>query len=85
MNYIPISFRVASLALGKSYDCPRASKVTLKDLGKKITSSHYHQVAAVDLLCDGVGEVCGGSLREDRLDILRKVMEESKIAGKYDW
>ena len=27
-----ISFRVASLALGQSYDCPSASEVTLKDM-----------------------------------------------------
>ena len=29
-----ISFRVASLALGQSYDCPSASEVTLKDMSK---------------------------------------------------
>ena len=28
--YLPISFRVASLTLGQSYDCPGASEVTLK-------------------------------------------------------
>ena len=27
-------FRVTSLALGQSYDCPSASEVTLKDMGK---------------------------------------------------
>ena len=32
--YLPISFRVTSLALGQSYDCPSASEVTLKDMGK---------------------------------------------------
>ena len=31
---LPISFRVASMALGQSYDCPSASEVTLKDMGK---------------------------------------------------
>ena len=31
-----ISFRVASLALGQSNDCPSASKVTLKNMGKWI-------------------------------------------------
>ena len=30
----PIFFRVASLALGQSYDCPSASEATLKDMGK---------------------------------------------------
>ena len=29
----PISFRVSSLALGQSHDCPSASEVTLKDMG----------------------------------------------------
>ena len=32
--YFPISFRIASLALGQSYDCPSAREVTLKDMGK---------------------------------------------------
>ena len=33
----PISFRVASLALGQSYDCPSASEATLKDMDELIT------------------------------------------------
>ena len=36
--FVPIPFRVASLALGQSYDCPSASEVTLKGMGK-LTSS----------------------------------------------
>ena len=32
--YLSISFRVASLALGQSYDCPSASEATLRDMGK---------------------------------------------------
>ena len=31
---LPVSFRVASLPLGQSYDCPSASEATLKDKGK---------------------------------------------------
>ena len=34
MIYLPISFSVTSLTLGQSYDCPSASEVTLKDVGK---------------------------------------------------
>ena len=34
MVYLPISFRVASLALGQSYDCPSASEATLIDMDK---------------------------------------------------
>ena len=36
-SVIPISFRVSSLALGQSYDCPSASETTLKDMGKWAT------------------------------------------------
>ena len=32
--FLPISFRVTSLALRQSYDCLSASEVTLKDMGK---------------------------------------------------
>ena len=31
--YLSIFFRVSSLALGQSYDCPSASEATLKDMG----------------------------------------------------
>ena len=34
MIHFTISFRVTSLALGQSYDCPSASEVILKDMGK---------------------------------------------------
>ena len=37
---LPISLRVTSLALGQSsYDCPSASEITLKDMGKCITEN----------------------------------------------
>ena len=31
---LPISFRIISMALGQSYDCPSAIDITLKDMGK---------------------------------------------------
>ena len=31
---LTMSFKVTSLALGQSYDCPSASEVALKDMGK---------------------------------------------------
>ena len=36
-SILPISFSVASLALGQSYDCPSASEVTLNDMDEYIT------------------------------------------------
>ena len=35
-NYLRIFLRVASLALGQSYDCPRAIEATLKDISESI-------------------------------------------------
>ena len=34
MADLPIFFRLTSLALGQSFDCPSASEVSLKDMGK---------------------------------------------------
>ncbi|XP_013868232.1 asparaginyl-tRNA synthetase [Austrofundulus limnaeus] len=42
-------------------------------------------VAAVDLLVPGVGELCGGSLREERLDLLRARLEDAGLADTYSW
>ncbi|KAK9521179.1 hypothetical protein VZT92_021008 [Zoarces viviparus] len=41
--------------------------------------------AAVDLLVPGVGELCGGSLREERLDLLRARLEEAGLEDTYSW
>ena len=43
-------------------------------------------VAACDLLVPGVGELVGGSQREERYDILKKKMEDSNLPmDKYQW
>ena len=43
-------------------------------------------VAAVDLLVPGIGEIIGGSQREERLDVLEKRMEEMGLKKEdYDW
>ena len=43
-------------------------------------------VAACDMLVPGVGEIIGGSQREERLDVLTSRMEELGIKGDtYDW
>jgi len=42
-------------------------------------------VAAFDVLFPGVGEIVGGSAREERLDVLLRNMEEKKIGSGLDW
>ncbi|XP_077422099.1 asparaginyl-tRNA synthetase [Vanacampus margaritifer] len=44
-----------------------------------------HTAAAVDLLVPGVGELCGGSLREERLDLLSARLEEVGLEDTYSW
>ncbi len=42
-------------------------------------------VAAMDLLVPGIGEIVGGSQREERLDILEKRMEELGLKKEEYW
>ena len=43
-------------------------------------------VAAVDLLVPGVGEIIGGSQREERLDVLEQRIEECGLnKADYEW
>ena len=43
-------------------------------------------VAAADCLVPGVGEIIGGSQREERLDVLeRRIQELGMDASQYDW
>ena len=42
-------------------------------------------VGAMDILFPGIGEIVGGSQREERLDVLRKRMKELKIEEKELW
>jgi asparaginyl-tRNA synthetase len=63
------------------HDYPRSIKpfyMRINDDGK--TS------AAMDLLVPGIGEIIGGSQREERLDVLLKNMEENNISKEdYSW
>ena len=43
-------------------------------------------VAAADMLVPGVGELCGGSQREERLDVLTARMDELGLSrADYEW
>ena len=42
-------------------------------------------VRAMDILFPGIGEIVGGSQREERLEVLEKRIEEMKIDKKELW
>ncbi|XP_047017366.1 probable asparagine--tRNA ligase, mitochondrial isoform X2 [Ictalurus punctatus] len=44
-----------------------------------------HTAAAVDLLVPVVGELCGGSLREERLELLRTRLAKAGLDDTYAW
>ncbi len=65
--------------------------VILTDYPKEIKSFYMRQnedgktVAAMDILFPGIGEIVGGSQREERLDVLTKRMEEMNIPQDEMW
>jgi asparaginyl-tRNA synthetase len=65
--------------------------VFVTDYPKEIKAFYMRQnddektVAAMDLLVPGVGELIGGSQREERLEVLEQRMEELGIDKKELW
>mgnify|MGYP005788449125 FL=1 len=66
--------------------------VFLKNYPKDIKAFYMRQnddgrtVAAVDMLVPGIGELCGGSQREGRLDVLKKLINELGLKeSDYAW
>jgi asparaginyl-tRNA synthetase len=65
--------------------------VILTDYPKDIKAFYMRQnddgktVAAMDILFPGIGEIVGGSQREERLDFLTKRMEEMNIPTEEMW
>jgi asparaginyl-tRNA synthetase len=63
------------------YDYPR----TLKPFYMKVNDDGK-TVRAMDVLVPGVGEIIGGSQREDRLDVLEGRMKEQGLdPAAYEW
>ena len=68
------------------------SPIALLNYPKEIKSFYMRQnkdnktVAAMDILVPGIGEIMGGSQREERLDLLEKRMDELKMDKNiYNW
>jgi asparaginyl-tRNA synthetase len=62
------------------YNYPRTLKpfyMRVNDDGKTVT--------AMDLLVPGIGEIIGGSQREERLEVLRENMQHHKLSEKEYW
>ena len=71
----------------KEFKCP----VILRDYPADIKAFYMRQnddgktVAAMDVLFPGVGEIVGGSQREERLDILQAKCKDFDIAEEEIW
>jgi asparaginyl-tRNA synthetase len=62
------------------YDYPK----TIKPFYMRVNDDG-RTVAAMDILVPGIGELIGGSQREERLDILEARMDESGLSKKDYW
>lgn len=65
--------------------------VTLINYPKEIKAFYMRQnsddktVAAMDVLVPGIGEIIGGSQREERFDVLEARLKEMEIDSELDW
>lgn len=71
----------------KHFECP----VVLFDYPKDIKAFYMRlnedgkTVAAMDVLFPGIGEIIGGSQREERIDVLRAKMKEMRVDEEELW
>ncbi|SDE17698.1 asparagine--tRNA ligase [Riemerella columbipharyngis] len=71
----------------KHFGCP----VVLFDYPKEIKAFYMRlnddgkTVAAMDVLFSGIGEIIGGSQREERIDVLRQKMKEMNVDEEELW
>lgn len=57
----------------------------IKPFYMRTAEDDHSLVSCVDLLVPGVGELCGGSLRENRHSILKKRLEIQSLAETLNW
>ncbi|CAO1624891.1 unnamed protein product [Parajaminaea phylloscopi] len=65
-------------------DYPASMKPFYMRVGSPPSASEAATVACFDLLIPGIGELVGGSLREDRMEVLSSRMEELGLTSPQD-
>lgn len=89
----PVSWGLDLQSEHERYLCEEyvGAPVILVDYPKDIKAFYmrlnddHKTVAAMDVLAPGIGEIIGGSQREDRLDVLDSRMQEQGIGVELDW
>ena len=56
-----------------------------EDMIKFVIRAVLETVAAADLLVPGIGELCGGSQREERLELLEQIIEDAGMDRDNYW
>lgn len=57
----------------------------IKPFYMKLSPDNPTKVLSLDLLCSNVGELCGGSLREDCFKTLQEKLTNAGLENKLDW